>query len=720
MAKIKCPSCSAEADDTMLFCPNCFNEFDKPAASSSGGASSASSDSSSGEEDGIIICPSCGEKSSKGMLFCPFCFSEFDESGNSGSQQEADYDEDVDPSLLIDKRYVITETFKDGASLSIKKVRDRGDAESAYSLRELQLPGDSDISQEEASARFDSAVSDILKISHQGAARVFDYFKNENGFYIVYDFIEGLTLTKFLRNFHEKTKKAIPEGMLVSIALKLCDIAESMHRLAKPMYCIDMRPSSIIISEDASSLVFINAGLPYVQNALGIYSDLDFNGGLFKSLCCRQRDLWCIGSVIYYLIAGLDLQMFESVEHSPITSIRRDLSPAFCAVLEKLLGRDRMSDYSSCDEFRKELCSKCRPRGIETYDFYYDMIGFDSSSSSWRSHMADQSRTGSIGSAPSIPMKVMWSFAAASKTSSFLAPFEDSIAAVFNDGRMFVLENQKGGFVWNCNVREKLNPIVSDGSRIFAASSFSPNVFCFAPGTENPSVWRTELDGMLMTAPLLSGGVLYQTTYSGGIYALDPNDGSVQWNESIDAMTIASPVIMDDTFITAGLNGIVYAFSLEKRRIIWQYSTGGNVSLPCVQSGDSVIVSDTAGNIFSIDCRTSSLNWKISADSPISSSVKALKNMLIFISRNGIMYNVSSSGEIVWRLKVGGQGEYQFCVTNNRAYVFVPDGRILVIDLFTGKLIDKNSVKMKLSSEPVIYRGRLFFAIQDGTIFCFG
>ncbi len=716
LGTIKCPSCSAEVDDTMLFCPNCFNEF----GGDSAGKTEKPEGGSSGE-DGVVVCPSCGEKFSKGMLFCPFCFSEVGEDGGGSDRQEsAEPEEEVDPSLLIDGRYVIIETYKDGADLSICKVRDRNDRGSAYSLRGLQLAGDSTLTREQAAERFDAVVSEILKITHPGLARVFDYFHSDSGYYILYDFTEGTTLTKFLQNFHSRTKKAMPEGMLVSIALKLCDIADAMHRNDPAMYLIDLKPSSIIVSDDVSSLVFVNPGLPYLQDALGVYSDSDIDGSLFGGLKSVKRDLWCIGAVLYFLVSGLDLQMFETLEPSPVSSLRKDFTPAFSSILEKLLGSGRVSGYSSVEELRADLTGKCRARGIETYDFYYDLIGYDSSSEVWFAHMGNQSRTGSMGGNTSLPMRQLWTFAAAAETSSSIAPFGDSIAVVFNDGRMFVLEAKKGGFIWNCNMREKLNPVISDGSRIFASSSYSPSLFCFAPGTEAPSVWKAELEGMLMTAPILYGGTLYQTSYTGSVYAVDPDDGSVKWHESLDAMTISSPVISDDTLITAGLNGVVYAFSLEKKRIVWQYETGGNISLPCSLLGDSVAVVDTSGCIYNVDARTAVLNWKLSADSPLSGAVRALRNMYVFISQKGIMYNVSPGGDVVWRLKLGGPGEYAFSVTNNRAYVFAPDGRILIIDLFTGRLIDKNSVKMKLSSDPVICGGRLFFAQHDGTVFCYG
>lgn len=728
MATIKCPSCSATVDDSMLFCPDCFNEFEKPRndGEENNGGDKAKSDERSGDGD-VIVCPSCGEKAAKGMLFCPACFTEFDNSSFQEPSDASDYesaaadDPDFDPSLLIDNRYKIVDTFKEGCSVSIYKVEDKVDRKSLYSLREFNVTGEAALNFDDTVQKFEDIASKILKASHPSIAKIFDYFNYEGKLYLVYEYSEGSTLTSFLQKFHERTSRAVPEGILASIALKLLDLLECIHNLQSPLFAVDMRPSSVVISDDASNISFVNLGIPYVQDLLGEYKDVDITEEFsFKTLETPKRDLWCVGAILYFLISGLDLQMFETREPSPIRDIRKDLSDAFVSFLEKLLGKGRLSDYGSVGEAKKELAEKVKARGLESYDFYYDMIGFDSSDAIWFTHLADNARTACIGGSSSLPMKLLWTFAASIRASAFITPFNGNIAVVFNDGNIFVFDAAKGSFIWNCNMREKLNPVISDGKRIYASSSYSPSVFCFAPESENPGVWRAVIDGMLMTPPVLWKGVLYQTSYTGVIFAIDPESGKSLWHESLDAMTISSPVMYEDALVTAGLNGVVYAFSFEKKRVTWSFETKGAISLPCSLKEDYVLVVTTTGEVFCIDCRSAALKWKLQADSPLSGCVRALPGMYIFITQKGIMYNVAPDGSINWRLKLGGHGDYFYSVTNNKAYVFAPDGRILIIDLFSGKLIDKNSVKLKLACEPILYDGRLIFVIQDGTVFCYG
>ncbi len=719
MGIIKCPSCSADVDDKMLFCPNCFGELKATNDSSKDKNASVSTDKVAEEKTEknteLIVCPSCGEKSSKGMLFCPFCFNEFSSSENDSSSNE---DEDIDPKLLVDEKYLKLETYKEGDNFSVYKACDKFDKNSVYSVREFSFSADK---EEDITKKFDEIATDVLKSSHSSIAKLFDYFHRDNSLFFVYEFANGIPLTKFLNDFYKKTKLALPEGMLVLIAVKLLDMLEYLHKLDKPLYCVDIRPSSVIVSEDISELLYVNLGVSYIQDLIGIYKDIPDNShDYFNSLKNPKRDLWCVGSVLYYLISNLDLQIFESREPAPIDSIRKDLSPAFCEILTKLLGSDRKSKYSSASEAKKDFLSKCKPRGINTYDFYYKLINFDPESVVWNMHWGNNSRTGSIGNNTSIPMKLAWSFPSSSKTSGFMTPFGKNIVASFNNGEIFVLNSSKGNCSWNCNMREKLNPVISDGKRIYSSSSFSPSVFCFDPESENPGVWRTNIDGMLMTSPFFgNNNILYQVSYNGVIYAISPDSGDILWQEPLNIMTISHPVFNDDCIFVAGLNGVLYSFGIEDKKVQWHYETGSNISFPCTLNNESVLITTTTGIIFNVDINTASLRWKLEADSPLCSSIKALPDTYIFITQQGIMYNVASDGSVRWKLKVGGQGEYFFSITNNKAYVFSPDARILVIDLFKAKLVDKNSVRMKIASEPVIYNGKLYFSVQDGTVFCY-
>lgn len=727
MSKIECPSCSAQVDKGMLFCPNCFNEFetgDEKQDTTSDSSSATSSLESASSETGKITCSSCGHIAEQGMLFCPNCFNEFEPSQekSASTPPEDELDEGIDPSTLIDRRYHIIDTYKIGCNNSIYKVKDMVDKGAYYSLREFNLSGESMAKSEELAKTFEKTVETFLKVSHPYIAKIFDYFNSKDSLFLVYEYSDGLTLTSFLEKFHTKIGHAIPEGILVLLSLKLCDILEYMHGLQpEPVYCVDMRPSSIVVSEEVSEISLLNIGIPYILDALNLYNENDDDeyqhmDASFKS---AQRDIWCVGALIYFLISGLDLQRFDSIIHGDIKEMRPDLSPAFCEIIMDALGKNRRSKFTNVKDFRKALLSKCKSKRLECYDFYYKFVDFNKDKSEWNMFLANAGRTSSIGKSPNIPMKSQWRFNIPSCTHSSVVPIKDSVAIALNDGQIFTVNIASGNLEWNCQIKDTMNTLVVKDDKIYTSASSAPYVFCLAPGKDNPGVWKTAIDGMLMTGPIIEGDKLYQLSYDSSIFAFNTDSGSLLWTEKLNVKTISSPFIYDGILYFGALNGIIYAFDLATRKIKWQYNTGGSISLASSIHEDNLLAVTTTGTLSSLDRITSSINWKIELEDVLTSPVRVSRNMYLCITQKGIMHNISPEGKVNWRLKLGAVGDYNYTVTNNRAYIFSPDGRVMAIDIFTGKLTDKMSVREKIISPPVIYDGKLIFVTGGGSLFCF-
>lgn len=703
----------------MLFCPECFSEFE-----TDGEAGREKSETA--ENTDSPLCPQCGGPMDGAVSACPSCSAS--EDGDAGFSSadglSGGLPEGVDESSLIDKRYFIAENYKVGCSESVYLAEDLLDNRNPYTIREFTVTGEGLSRCDELAARFDEVAGRIEKIAHPSIGRIFDYFNQENNFYVVYDFVEGTPLPDFLEEFHNTLSMAIPEGVLVDFALKLCDMLAYLHEIpGAPFYCVEMKPSSLIVSSDVSRLSIVGLGVPYLKEALGIIYDDDLDEDRSKTipgeLKSSSRDLWCLGAVLYFLISGLDLQRFDSLPHSPVEQIRPDLSPAFQEILTTLLGKDRKSGYASVEEVRSELSTRCRARGIVTYDFYYRFIGFEPSSVDWNNWMAGGERISSIGKAPSIPMTSQWTFNTSSTAKASAAPLGDgNIAVAFGDGQIFLLDREKGGCLWNCHMKDSLNSIVTRGGRLFASSG-SQSIFCVEAGSALPGIWRTKIDGMLMTGPCFFGDKLFQLSYDGNLFILDINTGVLREQHHFNAKAISHGLVYEDIFYFGSLNGILYAYDSVNMTPLWHYNTGASISTACSVAEDNIVAANTDGNIFCVDRHNATINWKLALEDIVTSPVRLMGNTYFCITQKGILHNISDSGNINWRVNLGLPGEYSFAVTNNKIYAVTPDGRILCIDVFSGRLTDKSAVKETVVAQPVIYDGTLILVTSSGTVHAF-
>lgn len=629
---------------------------------------------------------------------------------SSGNTDSKEYE-------MIDNRYCIVETYKSTPKNSIYKIEDSKDGDKTYSMREFVFLDPDKKNLENFSKFFKSKLEKFSKISDLGIVSIVNYFSIENKFYIIYDFKEGITLTDFLQHFHTSLEQAMPEGLLLLILSKLIQILEYLHSLNEPYYSIEILPSSILTNSSLDSFSLIGFGLPYIYDELNKYCDEEYESipDTFKT---ASHDIWCLAAIIYFLISGLDLQRFDSLIHSDIKAIRPDLSDRFCSMLSKALGTDRCSQYSNIDELKVALLAVGKPRPIESYDFYYKFLEIPISSN-WDMYMGNAGRTAALGAAPKIPMAMLWSYTISDSNSSSIIPFEDAALVAPSDGRLYMIDS-KGELIWDCALGEYINPPIVSNGNIYISSSSSPSIFCICPASENPGVWRTSVDGILIASPVISKDRLYQISDSGMLFAFSPETGELDWKYDYGIVTSSQILCLEDQIFAVSNDGHVYCYNIAEKALSWKYNTGSNTLNCCSGNAQDIFIVNNLGEVYSIARSGGTLNWKVDMADFTSSPVRVISDMCICITQKGIMYNIAADGSINWKLNLGSAGEYSYSITNNRAYIFAPDGRILVVDIFTGRLVDKATLREKLQSKPLIHNNTLYFVTASGILYAFG
>ncbi|MDQ7822452.1 MAG: PQQ-binding-like beta-propeller repeat protein [Candidatus Eremiobacteraeota bacterium] len=695
MGKIDCPSCKKQVDEDMLFCPYCFSEFDKAQGDDDG-------DGTEGEEE---------EEPSA-------------EPERPARAEKPDFLGEGDEGLLIDNRYSIIEPYHFTCSRAIYKVEDLSDAGTFYSLREFLIQGEDLLQKEDIVERFEEAAERYVNLSHPSIIKIFDYFNEENYLYLVYEFMEGKNFTQFLPEFHTRVGHAIPEGLLISWGLILSEMLEYLHGLSpRPVYVVDMPPSSLVIDEEASHIYYINIGIPHILSAVGMSEGDEYVEKLEikEEFNSASRDIWCLGAFLYFLISSVDLQKYRSIEPEKIESLRPDLSKSFVEILYRMLGTPgrKLSHYESVKTLKHELLEKCRPRNLKTYDFYYTYRGIDLSDVQWDNFLGNTGRTSSVGAGPRIPMKRAWSCGTRNATIAHLAPCGDKLLVSFNDGHFFLFDMERGSAEWSYSLKESINAPVVHDRVIYVSSPSTPHLVAIKAG-KSSVFWEAAIEGMVMCSPCAKEDILYQVTYDGTIVAIELSEGEIFWREPLEVRTISAPALYDEVLYLTALNGIVYAVNLEDRDFLWQFNTEGSISTPGAVLPELVIAGNHEGFLFCIERQNGDLRWEYDLKGSITHPIRAVEDMVICITQKGIMHHVNAeSGEILWKVNLGSVFEYHYAVTHNKIYVLMPEQRLYCFDSFTGKLLDKVVLDEKVISVPLIVNGALFLVTQSGTVLCY-
>lgn len=201
---------------------------------------------------------------------------------------------------------------------------------------------------------------------------------------------------------------------------------------------------------------------------------------------------------------------------------------------------------------------------------------------------------------------------------------EDAVegAVVFADGRLLftdareilhTLDATTGKLLWRYQ-RPTPEAFTIKGGGVPVVDSGS--VFCgFADGTlaalqldSGEVLWTVALGGdatefMDVDLPvILDGTSLYATSYSGGIHAVNPVDGSIQWTAPISS--VSSVIKKDDVLYAASAQGRVVALQTKDRQPIWSFKYKSQTPVHVRDKGPYLFVSTSSGPMSILD-RTS-------------------------------------------------------------------------------------------------------------------
>ncbi len=202
-----------------------------------------------------------------------------------------------------------------------------------------------------------TAEADILKnLQHPMLPRIVDIFDEPEMLYLVEDFVEGITLEKYLeKNGH------VPEEQLVSWFKDLCDVFTYLHgRKPNPIIYRDMKPANVMVQPDGT-LKVIDFGIAREYKA-GASSDTQYIGTqgyaapeqYGTAQTDERADIYSLGVTMYHMITGKS-PYEPPYEFVPVRQLVKELSPGIEYVLNKCVQREPEKRYQKVPELLYDL-----------------------------------------------------------------------------------------------------------------------------------------------------------------------------------------------------------------------------------------------------------------------------------------------------------------------------------------------------------------------------
>ena len=225
--------------------------------------------------------------------------------------------------------------------------------------------------------------------------------------------------------------------------------------------------------------------------------------------------------------------------------------------------------------------------------------------------------------------------------------------------------------------------------------------------------------------------------FSNTLRCFSLKDGNELWNVSTEKSLIRSQkklsmVIVDDFLYFNNSIGDISAVDINKGKLLWQLPTQSSLiyeSAFSLQTSDiitdkkTLFISNNNNQLFSIDVKTGSFNWENKINSNLRSTL--VGNYLFSVSLEGyLIITEKRSGNIVRvtdvfqnfkpkkRVKIKPTG---FIVGLKNLYLSTSNGRLLIINIETGKTISTLKIANNKISKPFVQNKNLFL-IKDNAI----
>ena len=265
-----------------------------------------------------------------------------------------------------------------------------------------------------------------------------------------------------------------------------------------------------------------------------------------------------------------------------------------------------------------------------------------------------------------------------------------------NLAKYFMLDKENGELIWSKNNSAPFNSQIKIFKDKFFIIDFDNTLRCFSLKNGN-ELWNVRTQNSLIRSQkklsiVIVDNVIFFNNSNGDISSVNLNNGELLWQ-----------------FPTQ--NSLVYesAFSLETSEI--------------VTDGKSLYFSNNKNQFYSIDLSTGSLNWRTKINSNLKPTI--IENIIFTVSIEGYLILIDrKNGSIIRITDVFDNFKTKkrnlikptgFIVGLDSVYLSTDNGRLLVVDNSSGKIVSAIKIDGEKILRPAVMNDSLF-VVKDNSI----
>ncbi len=270
-------------------------------------------------------------------LYCIYCGTAQRPSGSLAGR--------LAPGSLLKARYRLVSLIGQGGFGAVYQAQDTQLANRQAAIKEMNQHGLSPQEVHEATEAFQREAHLLAALQHPSLPAIYDAFHEAGCWYLVMEFIDGITLETKLA---QALGGCLSVHAVAQIGLKLCDVLSYLHTRQPPIIFRDLKPSNVMHTS-RDDLYLIDFGIARLFK-LGQARDTVAIGSpgyaapeqYGKAQTTIQSDIYSLGVVLHQLLSGCDPSLNQPLpwDFAPLPASL----PAGLAPLIRQMVQLRMSD----------------------------------------------------------------------------------------------------------------------------------------------------------------------------------------------------------------------------------------------------------------------------------------------------------------------------------------------------------------------------------------
>jgi serine/threonine protein kinase len=264
----------------------------------------------------LIYCSVCGAGNTAQASFCFSCGKKLLTGTPSSSTKKVSTHEtgSLAPQHLLHQRYIIMQLLGEGGMGAVYKAQDTYFGHRRVAIKEMGLSHLSPHEVAEATERFNFEAQVLAGLQHPNLPGVHDFFMENGRWYLVMDYIRGVTLEDYIAT---ADKHILPALDVVEIGIQLAKVLGYLHTRPKPVIFRDLKPLNVMITSE-KHVYLIDFGIArhfkrgkakdtLIYGSVGYAAPEQFG----KEQTTPRADVYSLGVLLHQMLSGVDPQTNE-------------------------------------------------------------------------------------------------------------------------------------------------------------------------------------------------------------------------------------------------------------------------------------------------------------------------------------------------------------------------------------------------------------------------